>query len=142
MADTRAAIDAYVQALAAAQPGKLEPLLDLCSEAVEFRDPFNKSTSKEGFQRILEHMFAKVGDLRFDAHEVWGGGQSWVLKWTFTGRVRLIGKISIAGLSEVRLNDDLLVSHHVDYWDSWGPVFCRIPVFGPLARILARPLKV
>ena len=135
-------IEAFAAALEAASPDTIEAILALCAEEVEFRDPFNHTHTKAGFRAVLVHMFKGVKGLKFTVHEIIGADDNWVLKWTFTGQARLIGELAIDGLSEIRLNAAGLVTRHIDYWDTWGPVFSRIPILGALARMLARPLKI
>ena len=132
------AIQAYGQALENAGPDNLDALLAFCAAEVEFRDPFNHTFSKAGFRKVLEHMFRTVHELKFEIHDTIGDNKLWVLKWTFSGRIKAIGRVKIKGLSEVALDDEGLVVRHIDYWDSWAEVFCKFPVIGPLFRQLGR----
>lgn len=134
----RKTIHAYGEALEAAGPESLERLLVLCAEDIEFRDPFNHTHSKSDFQNVLTHMFRTVHELKFEVHEIVGDERLWVLKWTFSGRIKPIGRVRIEGLSEVALDHEARVARHIDYWDSWAEVFCRFPVIGGLFRQLGR----
>ena len=89
----RKAIDNYGRALESASPETLEHLLALCEVEIEFRDPFNHTHTLQGFRRVLEHMFKTVHGLKFEIHEVIGADKLWVLKWTFTGKLKLIGHV-------------------------------------------------
>ena len=135
-------IETYAAALEAAAPDTIETILALCAEDVEFRDPFNHTRTKDGFRAVLVHMFKSVKALKFTVHETFGADEKWVLRWTFTGKAKLIGDLRIDGLSEIELNAAGLVTRHIDYWDAWEHVFSRLPVFGALARLLTRPLRI
>ncbi|NNF79217.1 MAG: nuclear transport factor 2 family protein [Rhizobiales bacterium] len=134
----RQAIQAYGQVLEKAGPESLDALLALCAAEVEFRDPFNHTFTKADFHRVLTHMFRTVDELEFEIHDIIGENKLWVLKWTFSGKLRPIGRVRIEGLSEVALNDQGLVTRHIDYWDSWAEVFCKFPLIGTLFRQLGR----
>ncbi|MEM7426048.1 MAG: nuclear transport factor 2 family protein [Pseudomonadota bacterium] len=138
----RAAIEGYVAALQAASPATINDLLDLCSDTVEFRDPFNHTTSRLRFHAALEHMFRQVADLRFQVHKVAGSGANWFLQWTFSGRVKIIGDIRIEGVSEIELDGEFKVSRHIDYWDATGPILMRAPVLGRLLWLVTRPMRL
>lgn len=132
----RSAIDVYAEALEHTAPQTVDALLALCADQIEFRDPFNHTHSKADFRHVLEHMFKTVSGLKFVVHDTIGSGQVWVLKWTFTGKIKLIGQVKIEGLSEVALNDEGLVIRHIDYWDSWAEVFCKVPGLGGLFKLI------
>lgn len=134
----RDAIHEYGRALEKADPAGLDGLLALCAPEVEFRDPFNHTFTKADFHRVLTHMFRTVHELEFEVHDIMGANKCWVLKWTFSGRIKPIGRVKIEGLSEVALNDQALVVRHIDYWDSWAEVFCKLPIIGALFRQLGR----
>ena len=139
---SRRAIEGYVSALEEAKADSIEGLLDLCAENIEFRDPFNHTRTKPEFKQVLQHMFQQVKQLRFDVHEVQGEGAKWFLKWTFTGRVRVIGALEIDGVTEVDIDQEGLVCRHLDYWDATGPVLLRLPVLGKILWLLTKPMRI
>ncbi len=132
----RSAIETYASALESAEAGSLDRLLDLCAETVEFRDPFNHTHTKPAFRTILAHMFKTVQGLKFEVHNIIGSDELWVLKWTFIGKIKPIGHVRIAGLSEVALNEEGQVVRHIDYWDSGEEVYAKVPVLGALVRLI------
>ena len=141
VADPHVAIRRYVEALEGASPETLDALLGLCDARIEFRDPFNHSTSKDQFEAILRHMFSQVAELKFVVHDVQGSGRDWFLKWTFTGHVSVIGAVEIEGISEVALNDEGKVHRHIDYWDATSTILFRIPLLGRLIWLLTKPMR-
>ena len=133
---SRSAIETYAKALEGADTASLDSLLDLCAETVEFRDPFNHTFTKPAFCHILEHMFKTVKGLTFEVHNIIGSDRLWVLKWTFTGTIKPFGRVEIVGLSEVALNEQGHVVRHIDYWDSGTEVYSKVPVLGPVIRLI------
>ena len=132
----------YVHALETLSAETLGDLQALCAHDIEFKDPFNHTHTCNDFRRVLEHMLAQVSNLRFDVQGHWQDGHSTVLKWRFSGQARLIGRLDIPGLSEVLFNDEGLVSHHIDYWDANEHIISRLPVVGPVVKLLTRPLSI
>lgn len=135
-------ITSYCHALEALTQDTLDAFLTMCSEDIEFRDPFNHTYTRGHFRLALEHMFKNVKDLRFEVTDKWGADQSWVIKWTFTGHTRFIGEMEIIGLSEVNFDTDARVCRHIDHWDASGQFLQNIPGLGALLRRILRPLSV
>ena len=132
----RTAIETYSRTLEDTDAGSLTRLLDLCAETIEFRDPFNHTFTKQAFSIVLEHMFKTVQGLKFEVHNIIGEDRLWVLKWTFTGKIKPIGEVKIVGLTEVALNEEAQVIRHIDYWDSGEEVYSKVPVLGALIRLI------
>lgn len=137
-----AQITSYCDALEVLTHETLNAFLAKCSEDIEFRDPFNHTYTRDHFRLALEHMFENVKDLRFEVMDKWGSGQSWVIKWTFTGHTKFIGNLEIIGLSEVMIDADGLVCRHIDHWDASGEFLQKIPGLGAVLRRILRPLSV
>jgi len=135
-------IQDYCVSLEALTEETLDDFLDLCSEDIEFRDPFNHTFTRDHFRLALEHMFANVKDLRFEIMEHWGAGDSWIIKWTFSGRTKLIGELNVLGLSEVGFDAHGRVCRHLDYWDASEQFLQKIPGLGAALRRILQPLKV
>ena len=136
------AIEAYCEALETAGVETVRRLLELCAADIEFKDPFNHTHSRDGYERVLRHMFKQVRNLRFQVHWKRGEGRDWVIGWTFSGEVNVIGRINVDGLSEISFDDDLKVVRHIDHWDAWASIYCRIPVLGALFRLMSRPMRI
>jgi steroid delta-isomerase len=120
----------------------LEQLSAVAVEDVRFSDPFNDVRGLQAVQRVLEHTRNHVSDVRFSVHDTaWSGNTAYV-RWSMTGRVRVIGEWCVEGVSEIRFADDGRVSCHIDHWDAASQFFARLPVIGWLLRRLAAPARV
>ena len=132
----------YVNALQTFSDANLESFLALCADDIDFRDPFNETHTKAGFEKVLRHMLKQVKQLKFDVDQHWVDGDAMVVKWRFSGNVRFIGRLDIPGVSEVKFNETGLVSRHIDYWDANEHVTSRLPLLGWFVRLAMTPMKI
>jgi hypothetical protein len=132
-----AALAAWGAAWEGVRPGTIEPLLALAAADIHFRDPFQEVRGREGLRRILRHMFERVPDPRFAVTDRAFGIEAGYLRWSFTwGAGVQAGRIE--GMSEIHLGPDGLVTAHYDHWDSGSQFYARLPVLGPVVRLIAR----
>ncbi|HEY8596698.1 MAG TPA: nuclear transport factor 2 family protein [Devosiaceae bacterium] len=139
--DHAAQVDAYARAFAALEPAGIAALMDLCSDDVIFRDPFNDTVGKDRMRAVFEDMFAHASTPRFEVLDRFGQGRRWILKWRFTATVPVIGALDVTGLSELTLSDDGKVASHLDYWDTGPAIYGRVPVLGTLVNAVRRRLS-
>jgi len=137
------AIDGYVDFLEALTSERLDALPDRLTPDVRFKDPFNDVTGIDAMRAIFEHMFETVDDLTFQVtHRARSieDDTVWFLRWRLTGRLPawLGGDWSVTGMSEVHLAPDGRVSAHIDYWDAGRHFYERLPLIGPIIRLLRR----
>jgi steroid delta-isomerase len=114
-------------------------LAEIASEGVRFRDPFNDLRGVESLRRLLLHTKERLPGAQFRVWDTAWSGSTAYLKWRMTARVRLLGDWRVEGMSEVRFGPDGRVEEHLDYWDAAGQFYGRLPLIGPLLRLLARP---
>lgn len=48
--------------------------------------------------------------------------------------------LSIHGASHIRLAADGKITYHRDYWDAAGGLYVKLPLIGPVLRLLHRRL--
>jgi hypothetical protein len=122
-------------------PG-LGQLQDIAVADVQFRDPFNDVTGLAWVQRLLEHTRRQVSALCFIVHDTAWSGTTAYVRWTMTGRVRVIGDWRVEGVSEIRFAEDGRVAAHIDHWDSASQFYGRLPVIGWLLRHIAAKARI
>ena len=122
-------------------PG-LGRLRDIAVAEVHFRDPFNDVTGLAWVQRLLEHTRRQVSALQFSVHDTaWSGSTAYV-RWTMTGRVRVIGDWQVEGISEIRFAEDGRVAAHIDHWDAASQFYAHLPLIGWLLRRIAGKARI
>lgn len=133
-------VQAYCDFLEAVTPENLHRLRNLAARQVHFRDPFNGVNGVDEMIAIFEDMFKTVGPCTFKIHGRTGGNSHCFITWTLTGV--LFGKPwSVDGASELRFDDDGLLSSHIDFWDAAQGVYEHFPVIGGILKMLRRRLS-
>lgn len=137
-------VQAYAEAFAALTEDTLDDLLELVSDDIVFTDPFNKVFDKDGFEAIFRHMFVACDEPSFIIADLAAGSNAYYLRWRMTGRIRGWPNtpLNFEGMSEIRLDENGLVSHHLDHWDSASQLLATLPVIGALLRPVMRRFQV
>ena len=117
-------------------------LVAIATEDVRFRDPFNDLRGIEPLRRLLAHTREQLPGSRFEVLDSAWSAPTAYLKWRMTARVRVLGDWRVEGMSEVRFAPDGRVADHQDHWDTAGQFYGRLPLIGPLLRLLGRPARV
>ena len=108
-----------------------------------FRDPFNEVRGVAGIARVYAHMFEQLDDCRFVVTKTVADSDGAFLIWDFTFRVKRWrpGQVqAIHGVSHIKLAADGKVGYHRDYWDAAEELYAKLPVLGPVLRLLRRAL--
>jgi steroid delta-isomerase len=119
-----------------------EQLAAVAVDDVHFSDPFNDIRGLGPLQRVFEHTLTHVRSVSFTVHDTAWSDMTAYVRWTMTGRLRVIGDWCVAGVSEIRFADDGRVASHIDHWDAASQFFGRLPVIGWLLRRIAAPARV
>lgn len=129
-------VTAYAEAFAALTEDNMPGLMALVSDDIVFTDPFNKVFGKDGFEAIFQHMFKTCEDPQFTVSDIASGVNGHYLRWRMTGRLKSWPQttLMLEGMSEIRLDANGLVSHHLDHWDSASQLLSTLPVIGAIIR--------
>lgn len=126
-----------LEGLNASNLQSLDSVLDL---NIDFRDPFNHTTSRDLFKRLLEDMYAKLDHVEFKVKRVLSDKEQGMIVWTFSAERRLIGKVNFDGMSHLLANEQGMVIAHHDYWDG-SALMANLPVAGRFVRFLRKKLR-
>ncbi|MGC6485987.1 MAG: nuclear transport factor 2 family protein [Candidatus Puniceispirillales bacterium] len=137
-------ITAYAEAFARLSPDNMDELISLLADDVVFIDPFNHTKGKAAFARIFEHMFETCTDPRFSISDIAHGNEAAYLRWQMTARLRSWPRspLLLEGMSEIRINTEGRISHHIDHWDSASQLLMALPVIRVIIRPIMRLFKV
>ena len=139
-AQALARIVAFFEAIA---PDDVTRIGEIYAPDAYFHDPFNEVRGIAAIQRIYEHMFGQLADCRFVITETLGDGGAALLIWDFTFRSRGWRPRqlhAIHGASHIKLTGDGKISYHRDYWDAAGELYAKLPLVGPVLRLLRKRL--
>lgn len=88
------------------------------AEDVYFKDPLNEFRGRDRYQRMIEFINTFFLNPNLDLQKIQREGKrirtDWILSWTTP--LPWKPRITIAGWSELQLNDNELIISHVDYW--------------------------
>ncbi len=123
-------------------PDNLPEIETLCRPDVRFKDPFNDVTGTAALRRIFDHMFETTVAPRFTVTDTAVSGRTAYLRWRFDFTPK--GRSApwrIEGMSEVTFDDAGLVTAHIDHWDSGEQFYAKLPIIGPLVRLIRRRVE-
>jgi steroid delta-isomerase len=106
-----------------------------------FRDPFNEVRGVEAIGRVYARMFEEVDDCRFVITETLAEGDAALLVWDFTFRIRRWRPATIRtihGATHVKFAPDGKIAYHRDYWDAAEELYAKLPLIGPVLRMLRK----
>lgn len=137
MTEPRPPIEQYARALETLSRETIDDLVRLCDPDVRFADPFNDVRGRERMAHVFRDMFDKLDEVGFKVQEIIGAEPSFALRFVFTAKGSMIGRVELQGITHVRIGGSGLVSEHVDHWDG-GRLYERMPVLGRAVRAVKR----
>lgn len=125
----------YLELFANLTPERIPEFSQWVSADVHFRDPFNDVRGLSKMQAIMEDMFERTEEPKFRVLEHRLGGDTGFVRWTFSAKLPVLGKLNVEGVSRLQFNNAGLISEHLDYWDS-APIYLKLPAVGWILRRL------
>lgn len=129
--------DAWIQVftrLGTDGPPSMDHLLRITCADVQFKDPFNDIVGQPALLALLQHTCRQIQGVSFEVLDKMSSGPRVYLKWTMTGRLRLLGLWQVQGMSELMFDAQGRLSIHRDYWDASEYFYARLPIIGSLLR--------
>jgi hypothetical protein len=85
---------------------------------VYFKDPMNEFRGLERYQKMIQFINTWFIQPQLDLHQIQRQGNQVRTEWTLSWTTPLPWKprISISGWSELELDDQELITSHIDYW--------------------------
>jgi hypothetical protein len=106
-----------------------------------FRDPFNDVRGCAAMRRVLQKMFEDLSEVGFCVTAQASQLPISFIAWELTGRMSQSGRLlRLDGVSHLVFAGDGRVKVHIDYWDAASQLYERLPLLGPILRILRRRL--
>ncbi|MBF2028671.1 MAG: DUF2358 domain-containing protein [Oscillatoriales cyanobacterium C42_A2020_001] len=95
---------------------------EIYAEDVYFKDPMTQFRGRDRYQAMIVFIQTWFLNCHMDVHNIQQNGNQIRSDWTLSWNTPLPWKphIAIPGWSELTLNDEGLITSHVDYWHcSW-----------------------
>ena len=132
-------VDALVRYFETLTPQSVAGLSKYYAADCRFRDPFNDVRGIAAAQAVFHHMFERLDTPRFLVRERVVDAPRVMLTWDFEFRFRgwQPHKMQrIHGASLITFDADGLVAVPRDYWDAAEELYEKLPLLGPLLRLL------
>ena len=124
-------------------PGDVARIGEVYASDAYFRDPFNDVRGVAEIARVYAHMFEQLDDCRFVVTGTVAQGDDAFLIWDFRFRIKRWrpAKVqTIHGASHLKFTADGKIGYHRDYWDAAEELYAKLPVIGPVLKLLRRSL--
>ena len=85
---------------------------------VYFKDPLNEFNGVKKYQAMIGFLGSFFGNVKMDVHDMNRSGATIKIEWTLnmTSPLPWKPRLSIPGWTELEVNDENLISSHIDYW--------------------------
>ena len=136
-----ARVVAFYETLSTAE---LERLQDIYAAGAYFRDPFNEIRGLPSLREVFAKMFVNLSDVRFTILETVADERGALLTWDMTFRIRKWKPEvtqTIHGASHLKFDAAGKVAYHRDYWDTGEELYAKLPLIGPVVRLLRCKLR-
>ena len=124
-------------------PSDVARIGDIYAEDAYFRDPFNEVRGVASIARVYAHMFERLDQCRFVITRAIADDEGAFLIWDFTFRIRHwrpSRTLAIHGASHIQLTAVGKVAYHRDYWDAAEELYAKLPLIGPVLRVLRKAM--
>jgi steroid delta-isomerase len=125
-------------------PADIDRIADVYASGAYFRDPFNEVRGLPEIVRIFAGMFERLADPRFTILESVADDRGALITWNMTFRIRKWKPDvvqTIHGASHLKFDAAGKVAYHRDYWDTGEELYAKLPLIGPVVRLLRRKLR-
>ena len=92
---------------------------EIYAQDVYFKDPLNEFNGVKKYRAMIGFLGTFFGDVKMDVRDVSKQGEVIKTEWTLnmTSPLPWKPRLSIPGWSELTINEQNLISSHVDYWN-------------------------
>ena len=131
---------AYCAYLERVQPDTLGELDQFVHQDVRFKDPFNDERGIEAMRAILADLYETIRDIKFTVRNKIGNDPEVMILWTLSGELRN-KPWTLDGASHLTLDENGLLTSHIDYWDAASGFYEYFPIIGWPLRAIRRRLR-
>lgn len=91
---------------------------EIYAENVYFKDPLNEFRGVKKYQAMIGFLSNFFSNIKMEVHNITPAGAKIKTEWTLnlTSPLPWKPRLSIPGWSELEVNEDNLITAHIDYW--------------------------
>ena len=131
----------YKKFLETVDSSNLDGLGEFVASEVVFTDPLHDIIGLEGMTNIFQQLFNKVEDVDYKIIDYAINNQDVFFNWELKGM--LFKKAwRVDGVTNLKFDKGLKVSHQIEYWDVASGLYDYIPVVGTLTKFVKKIAKV
>lgn len=108
-------------------------MLPYYAEDIHFRDSVQELRGMRAFRAMTERLARRSKQLRFIIHSGLMEGDRAFIEWEMVITYKKFPSASVHGASRLRLRDGKIAEQR-DYYDLWGDIFDRIPLWSRAYR--------
>tara|TARA_Y100000746_G_scaffold124628_1_gene106575 strand:- start:194 stop:619 length:426 start_codon:yes stop_codon:yes gene_type:complete len=131
----------YKKFLETTDSSNLDGLEKFVSNEVIFRDPLHDVIGLESMANIFKQLFHKIDDVDYRIIDYAINNQDVFFNWELKGRL-FKKPWRVDGVTNLKFNKGLKVSHQIEYWDVASGLYDYIPVIGTLTKFGKKIAKV
>ena len=131
----------YKKFLETTDSSNLDGLEKFVSNDVVFRDPLHDVIGLESMANIFKQLFHKIDDVDYRIIDYAINNQDVFFNWELKGRL-FKKPWRVDGVTNLKFNKRLKVSHQIEYWDVASGLYDYIPVIGTLTKFGKKIAKV
>ncbi|MFA6801545.1 MAG: nuclear transport factor 2 family protein [Acholeplasmataceae bacterium] len=99
-----------------------------------FKDPIQEIHGMDDFTKMTKRLTKRCKSLEMDIKHIIKEDHLIFMEWTMTMKFRIFPKTSMYGTSRLTLSDDGKIIEQRDYYDLWGDMYQRVPVYRGIYR--------
>lgn len=132
----------YIRLFETLSPEALDALPELVTEEVHFLDPFNDVRGPAALRRVLDDAVERLRKPLFLVGARAWDGEVCFLRWRMVAEsAGPLGRPWVVeGVSELHFAPDGRIAKHLDRWDAGRQLYERLPLLGPILRLIRRRL--
>lgn len=96
----------------------LNQTFEIYAQDVYFKDPLNEFRGVKRYQQMIGFLSSFFGNIDMELHQITRQDQQITTQWTLNmiSPLPWKPKLSIPGWSELTVNNNNLITSHIDYW--------------------------
>jgi hypothetical protein len=96
---------------------------------IVFQDSIQRIEGIDDFQKMCRRLTKRCSKLVMDIHNITQQDNVIIMEWTMTMVFRSFPNTSMYGCSRLTLHEDGRIIEQRDYYDLWGDIYDRVPLF-------------
>ena len=107
-------------------------------EDIIFEDVIQRIDGFIEFEKMCNRLTKRCKSLDMEIYDVVQSDRIIMMQWKMTMRFRIFPSSPIYGMTKLTLDKDDLITHQRDYYDLWGDIAKKVPIYKHIYRWFMR----